>query len=99
MIALVVTIVVLIILATISINAVLGENGLIQKAEKASQMQANAEAADSDAVDELSEQIASRLPFNIDELEKGPNGKILVTEVTRTNHGSIESEDTLGNPV
>ena len=35
LVALVVTIVILIILATISINAVLGENGLIKRSEKA----------------------------------------------------------------
>ena len=53
LIALVVTIVVLIILATVSINAVMGDDGLIKRAEQASQHQANAEAADSDAIDEL----------------------------------------------
>ena len=53
LIALVVTIVVLIILATISINAVMGDDGLIKRAEQASQHQANAEASESDAIDEL----------------------------------------------
>ena len=53
LIALVVTIIVLIILATISINAVLGENGLIQKAEQAKEMQANAQFKESEAMNTL----------------------------------------------
>ena len=53
LVALVVTIVILIILATISINAVLGENGLIRRAEKAAEYQANAEKSESDAIDQL----------------------------------------------
>ena len=53
LIALVVTIVVLIILATISINAVMGDDGLIKRAEQASQHQANAEKSESDAIDQL----------------------------------------------
>ena len=61
LIALVVTIVVLIILATISINAVMGDDGLIQKAEKASQMQANAEAADREAIEELTKYIEEKI--------------------------------------
>ena len=65
LIALVVTIVVLIILATISINVVLGEDGLIQKAEKASQMQVNAEAADQDAIKQFDQLVINR--FESDE--------------------------------
>ena len=53
LIALVVTIVVLIILATISINAVLGENGLIRKAEKAKEVQENSTIADEEALNTL----------------------------------------------
>ena len=53
LIALVITIVILIILATISINAVMGENGLIKRTEKAAEMQANAEASEKDAIDDL----------------------------------------------
>ena len=61
LIALVVTIVVLIILATISINAVLGENGLVRQAEKAGDMQANAEASDSEALSEYDKIVANAL--------------------------------------
>ena len=45
LIALVVTTVILIILATVSINVVMGEDGLIKQAEKGEQFQANAEAS------------------------------------------------------
>ena len=61
LIALVVTIVVLIILATISINAVLGENGLIKQAERGAQYQANAEAKDGEALSEYDQIIANAL--------------------------------------
>ena len=46
LIALVVTIIVLIILATVSINMVFNENGLIKQAEKAKEYQANAVESD-----------------------------------------------------
>ncbi len=61
LVALVVTIVVLIILATVSINAVMGENGIIKKAELASEMQANAVASDEAAMDTLLEEYANAL--------------------------------------
>ena len=50
---------VLIILATISINAVLGENGIIKRAESARQHQLNAEASDNEALDELDKYFAN----------------------------------------
>jgi len=56
LIALVVTIVVLIILATISINAVLGEDGLIKKAQQAKEVHANAVAAEEEAMNLLLQQ-------------------------------------------
>ena len=55
------TIVVLIILATVSINAVMGENGLIKQAEKAGQYQANAEASDSEALESFDQDIANAM--------------------------------------
>ncbi len=61
LIALVVTIVVLIILATISINAVLGDDGLIKQAERARDIQANAEASDSEALSEYDQMIANAM--------------------------------------
>jgi len=53
LIALVVTIVVLIILATISINIVFSENGIIKKAQLAKDIQANATKAEEEAMDTL----------------------------------------------
>jgi len=53
LIALVVTIVVLIILATISINVVFSENGIIKKAQLAKDIQANATKAEEEAMDTL----------------------------------------------
>ena len=71
----------------------MGDDGLIQKAEQASQMQANAEAADSEAMDELDKYLGQTLG------ELGPNGKVLVTKVTSTEHTGISAEDKLGNLV
>ena len=59
LIALVVTIVVLIILAAVSIDAVFSENGLIKQAEKAKEHQANAVASDEEAMDEYLQQYAN----------------------------------------
>ena len=56
LIALVVTIVVLIILATISINAVVGENGLIRKAQEAKELYDNSTIAEEEAMNTLMEQ-------------------------------------------
>ena len=51
----------LIILATISINAVIGENGLIKQAEKAGKYHANGVASEQDAIDTLLEQYANAM--------------------------------------
>jgi len=53
LIALVVTIIVLIILATISINVVFSENGIIRKAQLAKDIQANATKAEEEVMDTL----------------------------------------------
>ena len=47
------TVIVLIILATVSINAVMGDNGIIKKAQLAKNMHANSIEAEQDAMDEL----------------------------------------------
>ena len=64
LIALVVTIVVLIVLATISINAVLGKDGLIKRAEKSAEHQANAEKSEVVALKGLEEYIANVIVNN-----------------------------------
>ena len=58
LIALVVTIVVLIILATVSINAVLGQNGIIGKAKQAKEMYSNSIAKDNEEMDTLLNEMA-----------------------------------------
>ena len=58
LIALVVTIVVLIILATVSINAVLGQNGIIGKAKQAKEMYSNSIAKDNEEMDRLLNEMA-----------------------------------------
>lgn len=59
LIALVVTIVILIILATISVNMVFGDKGLIAKAKEAKQHQANAVERDKDEIGRLEEEWAN----------------------------------------
>ena len=58
LIALVVTIVVLIILATVSINAVLGQNGIIGKAQQAKEIYSNSIAKDNEEMDTLLNEMA-----------------------------------------
>jgi len=61
LIALVVTIVVLIILATISINLVFNENGIIGQAQRAKEFQANGEALDQERIDAYDQHVANAL--------------------------------------
>ena len=58
LIALVVTIVVLIILATVSINAVLGQNGIINKAKQAKEIYSNSIAKENEEMDTLLNEMA-----------------------------------------
>ena len=58
LIALVITNVVLIILATVSINAVLGQNGIIKKAKQAKEMYSNSIAKDNEEMDRLLNEMA-----------------------------------------
>ena len=57
LVALVVTIIVLIILAGISISLVLGDNGIITKAKEARNAQANAQAAENAMMEDFETQI------------------------------------------
>ena len=61
MVALVVTIIVLIILAAISINVLLVENGIIIKAQKASELQTNAEMKEDTIINSIEEDIKDAL--------------------------------------
>lgn len=57
LVALVVTIIVLIILAGVSINLILGENGIITKAQEAKQLQEQAKSSEEVEMQELMDQI------------------------------------------
>ena len=61
LVALVVTIVVLIILATVSISAVMGDDGIIKKAQLAKNMHANSVEAEQDAMDTLFQEYANAM--------------------------------------
>lgn len=79
LVALVVTIIVLLILAAITINSVLGNNGLIKKAQDASDLYANATLDEKNSLKALSNVIARRgdLPgqSQVDDSEgKDPTG-------------------------
>ena len=76
---------VLIILATISINAVIGEDGIIKRAESARQHQLNAEASDNEALDELEAIIKQNTPFE-------------VSKVTDTTPGELAGKGTEAEP-
>ena len=59
LVALVVTLVILIILATVSISALFGENGLIKKAQEAKDHQSNAVAMEEDKMNSLTDEYAN----------------------------------------
>ena len=95
----IVTIIVLIILATISIYTVLGENGIIAKAGHAKELQGQKTTEEEEGLNILEQHIDDYIPFDENSLTKGPNGKPLVTEITKTKHNTITGEDTKGNQV
>ena len=110
LVALVVTIVVLIILATISIQAVFSDSGIIRQAERAKEAQANAQASDSEAMGSFEQYLANTIAKgegnngsggedNPPETPKGPNGKPLVTALTEIQGTTVYAEDRLGNSV
>ena len=81
LVALVVTIVVLLILAGVSINLVLGENGLITQAQEAKRKTLLAEEKDNKDF------------YNIDEFVYDNTSNINVEKVTDTNPGVLEKEN------
>ena len=97
LIALVVTIIVLIILATVSINMVAGENGLIKKAQQSK-----------DAYEESSKREEAGLNDMLEEMMKdtgiGPNGKTLVDTLGAGAlrvplESTVDAEDIEGNRI
>ena len=104
LIALVVTIVVLLILAGITISLVFSENGIIKKAQEAANKTQEAIENEQAQMNELADYMGNMLN-EIDggdstENTTGPNGKPLVETLTeiQTNN-NVEAEDKYGNPV
>ena len=95
----VVTIVVLLILAGISISLVVGDNGLVSRAERAKELHEEGERNEQVAMNVYEDYIAKINSLDPNTLPKGPNGKPLVTEVTTTEHETIIGEDAKGNQV
>ena len=86
LIALVVTIVVLLILAGVSINTLFGDNGIIKKAQDAQNRMNNAQESDLNALNELDEFIydaTGKLPSTEDTTPYYPDGTF--SKVSRTN--------------
>ena len=95
LIALVVTIVVLIILATVSINAVLGQNGIIKKAKQAKEMYSNSIAKDNEEMDRLLNEMAQ---YN--EGSSSDDGKVTLPDGWNGDKvNPVKSEDNIVVPV
>lgn len=101
LVALAVTITVLIILATISINGIIGENGLAEQAKKIEKIQedkiSNREAQTNEIEGKYENTMTSTtIPSNP---STGPNGKPLVTVLTARQTNTVIAEDELGKQV
>ena len=94
LIALIVTIIVLIILATISINAVVGENGIIRKAEKSKEWHNNGVVSEEESMNTLLEKyeniLAGPPPYKDDTLPVEPNVAEGMTKVRYNSNGKWE---------
>ena len=103
MVALVITIIVLLILAGVTINLTIGENGLLGKAKEARDKYINAQIAEEESLNELEKKIADYnkgLPENTNETEAGTEVKIpsdwyrTTTTYVSTEDGSIVKKET-----
>ncbi len=109
LVALVVTVIILLILAGVTINIALSENGLFQRAKNAADRYKVAQTNEQDLLTNLYRELdqysniatptTPTTPTNPPKEGEGPNGKPLVTTVTTTDHETIKAEDKLGNPV
>ena len=109
LIALVVTIVVLLILAGITITFVLGENGIISMAKRAAEATNQAMQNEQEYLANVTEQLRNYLnggsggttnPDNPPEPTTGPNGKPLAETITTPdNTKNIDAEDRYGNKI
>ena len=113
LVALVVTIIVLTILASISIGAVFSEKGIIQQAKDSKKQHEDALAAEERNLNNLLGEYNNSMSGNsftgggettptpepTPSVPTGPNGNQLVSSITDTNHSTIEAEDDNGNKV
>ena len=87
LIALVITIVILIILATVAINFAFGGDGLIRRAEQASEFYANDTAYTDESLANVEGYVDEVIPFTPQETPEPEGGG---TEMTDMTHGIIE---------
>ena len=92
LVALVVTIVILIILATVSINVVLGEGGLIQQAKLAKELASNSMIAEEESMNTLMQEYANIMASE-PEIPDPPEGPTDPTEQTPTQIDSVTKGD------
>lgn len=102
LIALVITIVISVILSTISIFAVLGENGIIAKIQEAKDIHQQVAIEEQDKLNTADKTVGdylNNIDGNASLIPRGPNGKPLVTALTKIQSGTIKAEDKNGNPI
>ncbi len=100
LIALVITIIILLILAGVTLTTALSQNGLFERAKYAGEKYKESETDEAEKLGEVEKEIDKIIDGkDPTKEEKGPNGKVLVTTITTTNHGKEEAEDRIGNPV
>ena len=92
LVALVITIVILIILATVSINVVLGEGGLIQQAKLAKELASNSTIAEEESMNTLMQEYANIMASE-PEIPDPPEGPTDPTEQEPTQIDSVTKGD------
>ena len=103
LIALAVTIIVILILAGVTIDAVFSENGIINKAKEAANAMNNAVANDqaelNDLLEELNEIMNSEWKNNIEIPDPEPEKPSNIEDVTEIQEETVQVEDEYGNKV
>ena len=103
LIALAVTIIVILILAGVTIDAVFSENGIINKAKEAANAMNNAVANDqaelNDLLEELNEIMNSEWDSNIEIPDPEPEKPTNIEDVTDIQDETVQVEDKFGNKV
>ena len=111
LVALVVTIIVLLILAGVTITSLLGDNGIISKAQQAADKMNNAIQSEQAEINALIGELDNIIAGNggtgtgsggddTPEVPTGPNGKPLLSTITTLQtSGNVEAEDSYGNIV